>query len=562
MNSSRLARATGKRAATGHGALALGICSTGIYVTSAIISFLVSSSQGVGREKLTFVLVGLLLPLALVVLLRRRVETQIGMLGALLGLLAPIIGLVGVLVVMLADPLADIWQINVNTVAVTGAVSGALSLLIPLAGCGLVWALARKYRPLQIVLWSSIAIAAVITIASGEHAAILGLAVGVVFGYGLLWRLRVAPPSRWLQLLDVSVITLAVLSLGVYLLLILFPDQMAQLWDKLPFYYAQRFSSWRDTPAIINDYLFTGSGLGAAPMVLSSYLYLVHVPYFHHIHNLFLQVGIEQGIPGIIGITGMFVAAFWSMVTVMRRAHAYLALCAASVFASLISLFVSGLLESDVYASAAVIIMFLPFGFTWVIALHDVSAWAARNRAPDRMRARDVVIGVIPLVLVLILIAWPGSQTQWLANRAALAQTWEELSDYVPNLSPNQDQLRRDAAVDLDEAVALYRQALLSDPHNPTALRRLAQIQIARGEYDAALLNLELAYQVAPGERATRQMLGELYARAGRSDEGLSLWRTIDVAPELLKNRLWWYNFIGDWQAAEHISSVLQRLGL
>lgn len=546
VDSPRLAHVTSKRISAGHAALALGICSTGIYITSAIISFWISSSQGVGREKLSFVLVGLLLPLALVVLLRRRIETQLGLLGVLLGLSAPIIGLVGMFA-----PNADM-----------GAVAGGLSLLIPLAGCGLVWALTRRYRLLLVVLGSSLLVAAVITVVSGEHSSILGLAVGLVFGFGLFWRLRIAPPTRWLQLLDVSAITLAVLAIAVYLLLILFPEQMSRLAGMLPFYYEQRFDSWRDTPAIINDYLFTGSGLGAAPMVLSSYLYMVHVPYFYHIHNLFLQVGIEQGMPGLIGITGMFIAAFWSMVTAMRRAHAYLALCAASVFASLVSLFVSGLLESDIYASAGVIFMFLPFGFAWVIALHDISSAAARQRIPDRLQPLDLVVGGLPLVLVVVLVVWPGSAMQWSANRAALSQTRAELSEYVINLSPSQDEQRRSGAVDLTEAVALYRQVLASEPQNVTALRRLAQIQIARGQYDAALLNLERAYQVEPGERATRQMLGELYAREGRIDEATALWSTINVAPELLKGRLWWYNFIGETQTAENIGVVLQRLGL
>jgi predicted Zn-dependent protease len=196
-----------------------------------------------------------------------------------------------------------------------------------------------------------------------------------------------------------------------------------------------------------------------------------------------------------------------------------------------------------------------------VIALHDVSEWATRNRLPDRWQPRDVAVGAIPLVLLLVLLVWPGSQTQWLANRATLAQTREELSSYVMEMSPSQDELRRNGSVDLDEAMALYRQTLQNAPNNTTALRRLAQIQIARGDYDAALLNLERAHQVAPGERATRQMLGELYAREGRIDEAAALWRTITVAPELLRNRLWWYNFIGDLQAAENISTVLQRLG-
>ena len=122
--------------------------------------------------------------------------------------------------------------------------------------------------------------------------------------------------------------------------------------------------------------------------------------------------------------------------------------------------------------------------------------------------------------------------------------------------------MRRNPRTKLDPSIALYHAALAADPGNVTALRRLAQIELSRGELDDALQNLERAYFSAPGERATRQMLGEVYALKGRLDEATALWKTIGVAPELLKNRLWWYEHLGDVQAADNIRAVLQRLGL
>jgi hypothetical protein len=330
----------------------------------------------------------------------------------------------------------------------------------------------------------------------------------------------------------------------------------------LPTYYAERFAAWRDTPGIIGDYAFTGSGLGAAAMVLSSYLFLVHVPFFHHVHNLFLQVGIEQGLPGVIGLTGMFVAGFWSMAIAMRRAHAYVALCAASVFASLLSLFVSGLFESDVYAGNWVVVMFLAFGFAWVIAQYDVSGRAVRRGTPSRPQFGDVAIGVLPLIMVVALFLWPGAAVRWQANQAALAQTKAELAGFRFPLTMIQDELRRDPHVKLEPAIALYRHVLAQDPENSTALRRLGQIKISRGEYDAALQNLERAFQTAPGQRATRQMLGEMYAVHGQIDQAAALWATIGVAPELLRNRLWWYEHIGEEQSAKNIRTVLEQLGI
>jgi O-antigen ligase len=537
---------TSERVMAGHAALALGICSTFVFIGSAIVSFATSYDQWQGREKLTLMLLGVLLPLALAVLVRRRIETVIGIVGVALGLSAPLIGVAGLTIASVDK----------------GAAAGNLAVLVPLAGCGIVWALTRKYSALLVLLGICLVVATGMIFISGESSAMLGIATGVVVGYGFFWRHRVASPSPWLRVIDVSVLLVGLLSFGVYLLLILTPDRIGQIGQVLPSYYAQRFASWREAPAVIGDYAYTGSGLGAAAMVLSTYLYLVHVPYFHHIHNLFLQVGIEQGLPGMIGLLGMFVAAFWSMAIAVRRAHAYVALCAASVFASLMSLFVSGLFESDVYAGGWVVIMFLSFGFAWVIAQYDVYGRASGRGVPNRPQLADWAIGIIPLVLVAGLFLLPGAQAQMTANQGALAQTKAELSGFVFPLSMIQDEMRRNPRIKLDASIAFYRDALAQNSDNTTALRRLAQIEISRGEYDSARRKLERAYIVAPTDRATRQMLGEVYAVEGRIDDATALWKTIGVATEQLKNRLWWYENIGDQESVDNLRFVLQRLGM
>lgn len=544
----------GERAASGQAALALGVTSTLLYLASALVAYFASYTPGIGREKLTLMLVGLLLPLLLAVIVRRRVETALGILGVLLTVVCVLVG--------------------VSTFFASGsgkgAAAGSLGVVIPLAGCGIVWAMARANRRLLWALSAAIVIAVGCVLLSGENSAILGLGVGVVLSGGLLWRCRLAEPSPWLRLIDLSTLTLLLLAVGVYLALILAPDSVAQLRNMLPAYYAQRFALWRETPAIIQDYLFTGSGLGASPMVLSSYLFLIHVPYYYHIHNLFLQVGIEQGAPGIIGLTGMFVAAFWSMMIAMRRAHAYLALCATAVFGSLLALFVSGLFESDVYAGGWVVSMFLPFGFAWLIGQHDISLYVRRlavsgrqpalSWASRQLRVRDILVSALPVAAVLLLIAWPGSEAQWLANRGALEQTRTELFHFSFPLIKIQDEVRRNPEIDLAPAVQFYRAALERNPTNLTALRRLAQIEISRGDYASALQKLETAYRLAPEQRATRQMLGEVYAVTGDSERAGAMWRTVENGASQLEARLWWHQFIGESDAAERIAGVLAQL--
>jgi len=542
----RPVRVASERLMSGHAALMLGVTSTLIYLVSAMIAFFASYTQGSGREKLTLMLLGLLLPLALTAIVRRRFETVLGMLGAVLAVLCPLIGL------------AALFAPAINR----DAAIGTLALLVPLGGCGIVWALSLRNRPLLWVLGACLLVASICVLVSDEHSAILGLTLGLVFGWGLFWRFRLAEPSPWLRVLDISTLTLVSLSVLVYLALILIPDRTGQLSGMLPAYYAQRFASWRDTPALIQDYLYTGSGLGASAMVLSTYLFLVHVPYYHHIHNLFLQVGIEQGLPGVIGLVGMFVAASWSTIIAMRRARVYLALCATAVFAALLALFTSGLFESDVYAGNWIVGMFLPFGFAWLVAQRDVAARTHRGRIANHVRGSDIAVGLLPVIAVLVLIVWPGSDARWLANRAALEQTRIELGHFRFPFNKIQDELRRDGSIDLQPAIRLYQAALERDPNNVTALRRLAQIELSEGKIAGAQQKLEMAYQLAPGQRATRQMLGEVYAVEGDIDRAAALWRTVDNQANQLVARLWWYKYIQDAGAVQHITTVLKRLNI
>lgn len=545
VNKSRPAgRAAAQGATWGNAALVLGAISTLLYVVSAVVAFAASYDQGSGRDKLSFTLLGLLLPLILPVVVRRRPETVMGMLGAGLAFACALIG-AAALVIEGID---------------RGAAVGSVAVLLPIAGCGVLWAMARNNRGLLYVLVPCLLVSAASVVLSDERSAMLGLACGLVLAGGVLWRLRLAEPSPWLHVIDVSMITLLLIASGIYLGLILAPETMGRVGLVLPAYYAQRFALWRDTPAVIQDYLFTGSGLGAAPMVLSTYLFLIHVPFYYHVHNLFLQVGIEQGLPGMIGLTGMFAAAVWSTVIAIRRAHAYLALCSALVLAALLALFVSGLFESDVYASVWVVGMFLPFGFAWLIGLHDQSLQNGPRREPATVHTRDVLVGMLPAVAVVALIAWPGADAQWLANRGALEQTRAELTRFRYPLNNIQDEVRRNPATDLDPALQFYRSALQRNPENVTALRRIGQIELSRGDYTGAQQDLETAYLLAPGQRATRQMLGEVYAVQGDLDRATTLWRTVDNGANELGARLWWYTYIKDSSAAERISEVLARL--
>jgi predicted Zn-dependent protease len=166
------------------------------------------------------------------------------------------------------------------------------------------------------------------------------------------------------------------------------------------------------------------------------------------------------------------------------------------------------------------------------------------DRAEMERRTKDFALRVIHFVATLPptqvgnVITYQLVKSMVQANLGALLQTRAELSAYRWPAYPLQDALRRQApvslpAVDLAPAIARYRAALALDLTNAAANRRLGQIELSQGDYVAAQAHLEAAYRTAPGQQATRQLLGESYAIAGRtaalsvnSAEGCRRWET------------------------------------
>ena len=77
--------------------------------------------------------------------------------------------------------------------------------------------------------------------------------------------------------------------------------------------------------------------------------------------------------------------------------------------------------------------------------------------------------------------------------------------------------------------------------------------------YVEARQHLEAAYASAPGQRATRQLLGEAYALEGEIEQAATLWRTVDVSQGQLRLRRRWYDHLGDLQQGGRVAEAVAR---
>lgn len=432
-------------------------------------------------------------------------------------------------------------QINDNVLA------SGLGVLIPLAVGGLVWAFHRPW-PLRLLLWCLgapalfLALAAVML--SNSRGAWLALAFAAAVGVFLAVRRRLARQvGGWIILGDGALVVLLASPAFLVLATMVFPDfAPGPLGGSVDASATSRALLWREGLGLIADYRFTGSGLGATMMVLSTYVFILHVGYLGHVHNLFLEMAIEQGVPGLIAYLCLVATAIASLVQAYQRRRVPSVQVAATA-ASLTALYVHGLVDAGLYVSKLAPLVFLPIAAAWIAA-----APRSRESRSGWHVAPRLATALAPILLVLVLFAWPGARSAFQANLGAVAQSKVELSHYRWPEWPIQDALRRSAQIHLDPALAHYAAALADNPGNVTAHRRLGQVALSRGNWVEARRHLETAYQLAPEQNATRLLLAEAYAMTGAPEAAANLLRTVETGAGQLDGRTWW---IGQVTGAE-----------
>jgi hypothetical protein len=439
----------------------------------------------------------------------------------------------------------------------TAIVAGMIAFLLPLQTASVLALHRRGWRFVAEVLGACVLLSAWLLALTGERSTWLAVGIGAIsaalYG-GYTWgQWQVA--QRWARRIWAGVLLL--LAVG-YVLYLVVPERIALSPLPSSAALAEHAEVWREMLGLAGDYRFTGSGLGMTAMVASSYLYLLHVPFFYHAHNTFVQTALEQGVYGVVGFVAFALATIGMAYTVRHVAR--LRLFAVCGLAAVVTVLVHGLLDAELYASALAPVLFVPFGYVW-----GVYALARSGRARPRDGSAALVrralvagaVGVSSALLVGLIWFALGGRSAWNANQGAVAQTRAELAVYHWPEWGLQDQVRRLPNVNLEPAFTAYRAALAEDAQNVTAHRRLGQIALSQGDYALAQEHLAAAYAVHPHDRAVRQLLGESYALAGDYSEAVRLWQAIDVSQGQLGLRRAWHEALDETQAAQNMQEAI-----
>ena len=259
---------------------------------------------------------------------------------------------------------------------------GALVPFVPLAlSMAVGWVTAQgvagKMRLPAYALVGMGVVAAVLVALSQSRSAWVGVLAG---GAAVIAAWAWSTPSRWLSIalrlaLGVGVVGVAVLAVGLgadriqgYLEE---PAQMAALGGLSTLGF--RVEVWRWAVTAIGDFPFTGCGLGAFREV-GRLLYPMNIAPdydYAHAHNIFLQMALDAGIPGLIGylaILAVSVRSLWSVV----RGSSELRPLGIGLLGGLVALHGYGLTDALAPGAKPGLVFWYVLGLSTVISLRQV----------------------------------------------------------------------------------------------------------------------------------------------------------------------------------------------
>lgn len=216
-------------------------------------------------------------------------------------------------------------------------VGGALTWIIPFWIVVLFWMVIRSRKikeniPSFIILsglffnFVLLGLSSVVLLFSQSRSAYIGL----VFGLVILLLVVLPKKIRWgyisLLIIGTGILIYFILN-GQFMLYVnqLFPDSgmasMAFSMNTL----SGRVEIWSRAIYAIQDFAFTGMGMNTFRTIVNVLYPLqiisadIPVKDIGHAHNLFLQVALDLGIPGLIAFIGLYITSFWMIFDSLKR---------------------------------------------------------------------------------------------------------------------------------------------------------------------------------------------------------------------------------------------------
>lgn len=370
-------------------------------------------------------------------------------------------------------------------------------------------------------------IALVMTSSRGAWLALLA-ALGLWFLWALSGYLTRSMTYPVISQPRLVLFALALIIVGAPLifLLVSYPGGVVNLANALPGLPtgASRLALAQNTTQLIGDFPYTGGGLAAFSGLYSHYIMDMPVFLFSYSHNFYLDVLLEQGVPGFAAFGLIFLASAWLLarMALVGQKDAWLKLLVGACITSLVTLSLHGLIDDALYGTLGTPLLFVVPGMA--VALDKsvqpeanmrfapgAEGESAERPAPSNRKARLAGLILAVVAGLGLLLGWRKPLTaSWYANLGAVYMARVDLADFPSGQWDEGDNLPA-----LGSTIGYFKKALSLDPHNQTAQYRLGLIALLQSDIPEALTQLEGAYQADPAHRGVRKKLGYAYVWAG-----------------------------------------------
>jgi tetratricopeptide (TPR) repeat protein len=321
-----------------------------------------------------------------------------------------------------------------------------------------------------------------------------------------------------------------------------------------------------NTAKLIGDYPFTGGGLRSFPGLYSQYIMVIPNLLFSYSHNFYLDVIIEQGWLGGLGLMIIFLGSGWILFRRLasNRENSQVTLASEAILIGLIVILFHGLVDDALYGEqGSPLLLFMP-GLALMLVYSErtinpvVNKYRKLNGTGKEVKSslnRRVIANllIVAIAVVIIIINKPLFAS-WYANLGAVEMSRQELKGF-----PSQ---RRDGSdeIELAQAVTYLSYANGLDPNNQTANHRMGLIAFDNREFPHAQEYLSRAYDVNPKHRGIIKSLGYTYTWLGQFDNAAQLLINIPEAKYEMDVYSWWWGTQGREDLAKQAEVMAMML--
>ena len=339
--------------------------------------------------------------------------------------------------------------------------------------------------------------------------------------------------------------------------LIKFPGGIDALFNSIPGAGdgGSRLNLYKNSLPLLQDFIFTGGGLGAFAGLYSRYVLVIPYFFFGYSHNLFLDVALEQGIFGILAFLAIFTGSVWLLIKDKQFQSFHWA-----VLASLIVVGLHGLLDDALYGERGTPLLFLSISLALAVIQNRSSnlkvSSASITFKYGNWHRRSLAGGGIALVLILFIFGRP-LLANWYADLGAVQMARLELKGFPPG-----NWEIGDLVIELASAERLFDRAIQISPKNHTALYRLGLIAMIRRDYPVAINHLEKAFDEDSKNRGIQKNLGYSYVWTGQFDLAAHLLQAVPEARNEMDVYTWWWRTQGRNDLASNAAQMMQIMDI